>query len=112
MTIHSPHCCCDHNDRALGVLLSSAVARIVSDSDFNYRALGTIVVACFKPKAHNVHPFDEKLTLSRKTTELRRAGHELRLRYARFLVVRQFYHNLVSTFSRANQVFIPRTGVP
>jgi predicted ATP-dependent protease len=35
----------------------------------------------------NVHPCDEKLTLSRNMTRLRRAGHELRLRYARFVVV-------------------------
>jgi hypothetical protein len=36
--------------------------------------------------APDVHPRDKKLTLSRNMTKLRRAGHELRLRYARFVV--------------------------
>jgi hypothetical protein len=34
-----------------------------------------------------VHPCDGKLTLSRNMAKLRRAGYELRLRYARFVVV-------------------------
>jgi len=35
----------------------------------------------------NVHPCDKELTLSRNTTKLRRARHELRLRYVRFVIV-------------------------
>jgi len=37
--------------------------------------------------AINVHPCDEKHTLSRNVTRIRREGRDLRYRYARFVVV-------------------------
>jgi len=36
---------------------------------------------------YNVHPCDKELTLSQNTTKIRKAGHELRLRYVRFVIV-------------------------
>jgi len=41
----------------------------------------------FTTDKNNVHPYDEKLTLSRNTTKLRREGHDLRVEYVRFAVV-------------------------
>jgi len=51
------------------------------------------------------HPSDEKLTLSRNTRRLSRAGHDLRREYVRFAVVLRTY---LPSYVPPQQVFLVR----